>query len=139
MLNESVINMTEPLIRDYFLGKISAAELEKKSAEKSDGKMRAYYREVEAIENDEFIIKASNLIAVCNDVLEGRMQIKTVEELSFILLASDYFCWNIDTEEGERIENTLNEWNSPELFYPLTHKNIIQWKKYLSGQGRTMT
>ena len=129
--------MTEPKIRDYLLGKIQPSELER-SEKKTDGKVLPYYKEVEMIEEGEFKIEKSHLISVCDDVLSGKMKLETLGQFSFILIGSDYFHWDNETNEGQRIGEVLFEWNNPTINYPLTMGNIREWKKYLEGHGRNM-
>jgi hypothetical protein len=129
--------MTEPQIRDYLLGKLPPSELEKVE-KKTDGKMRPYYKEVEMIEEGEFLIETRHLINVCGDVLNGKMEPETLDLFSFILIGSDYFTWDSDSGEGQRISEVIFEWNNPTINYPLTIENVGEWKKYLQGHERKM-
>src|SRR6185369_18034826 len=121
--------MTEPKIRDYLLGKIQPGELETPD-KRTGGKVLPYYKEVEMIEEGEFKIEKSHLIKVCDDVLSNKMKSETLVQFSFILIGSDYFCWDNETDEGQRIEQVIFEWNNPTIDNPLTIANIKEWKKY---------
>src|SRR5687768_9340822 len=127
--------MTEPQIRDYLLGKIPPSELENVN-KKTGGKMKPYYQEVEMIEEGEFLLETRHLVSVCDDVLNGKMKTDTLDLFSFILIGSDYFTWDSESDEGRRISNVIFEWNNPTINYPLTIENVREWKKYLQGQER---
>jgi hypothetical protein len=97
-----------------------------------------YYEAVDMIQEGEFQIQLHHMIAICDDVLNGRMKPGTVDLLSFILIGSDYFFWDNDTDEGRKIADVIFEWNNETINYPLSLNNFIQWRKYLCGEPRTM-
>jgi hypothetical protein len=132
--------MTEPQIKEYLLGNLPASELEKVDKVHKDyyEKHVPYYEAVEMIQEGEFNIELHHLISICDDVLNGRMKPGTVDLLSFIIIGSDYFNWDNQTKDGERIAAVLFEWNNETINYPLTMNNFIQWRKYLSGDSRRM-
>lgn len=132
--------MTEPQIKEYLLRNIPASDLEKVDKAYKDyyGKFIPYYEAVEMIQEGEFEIGLHHMIAICDDVLNGKMKPSTVDLLSFILIGSDYFSWDNDTEEGKRIADVIFEWNNETINYPLSLNNFVQWRKYLCGESRTM-
>jgi hypothetical protein len=54
------------------------------------------------------------------------------------LIGSDYFTWDTETVDGERIGQVLFEWNNSTINYPLTIDNVRQWKIYLTTGKRKM-
>jgi hypothetical protein len=129
--------MTEPKIRDYFDGIIPLEEVFLINNEKSH-KITAYYKQVEAIEEGSYLITSSHLIKLCDDIIAGLVLPEALETIAFILIGSDYFYWDVDTDEGDRTAQVIIEWGAPLSNFPLTLFNIEQWKKYLSGQDRLM-
>lgn len=123
--------MTEPKIRDYLTGEITVLELVKD--DRKDNKIRAYYKMVEAIEDGEFRITRDHLLKLSNDVLNNSLELSILESFSFVLIGSEYFEW-----EGDVISTVIFEWNNPTINYPLTIKNVREWRKFLSGKSRTM-
>ena len=74
--------MTEPKIRDYLLGLIPATELVKVDKAKSDKKL-AYWKDVEMIQEGEFIITPKHLLTICDDVLNGNLKLHHMMKLLF--------------------------------------------------------
>ncbi|BAO54070.1 hypothetical protein [Nonlabens marinus] len=129
--------MTEPKIRDYFLGLIPAKELVKVDKAKS-AKIIAYWKEVEMIQEGEFIIKPKNLLTVCDDVLNGSLKLQHLMTISLVAIGSDYFDWDMEDKEGQKVCEVLDEWCNPTINYPLTLPNVVQWKNYLITGEREM-
>jgi hypothetical protein len=90
------------------------------------------------IQEGEFQLEVHHMIAICDDVIEGRMKPRTVDLLSFILIGSDYFFWDNGTDEGKRIAEVIFEWNNESINYPLSINNFVQWRKYLLAEPREM-
>lgn len=129
--------MTEPKIRDYLLGLIDVSELENVDAVTTD-KVRAYWKVVDMMDKGEFIIQPRHLITICDEVLNEKLRLETLDNLAFILIGSDYFTWDTETIDGERVGQVLIEWNNPTINYPLTIDNVRQWKTYLTTGQRKM-
>lgn len=130
--------MTEPQIRDYFLGLIDVSELENVDVAATD-KVRLYWKVVDMIEEGEFNIEPRHLISICNDVLAKKLRPGTLDILAFILIGSNYFTWDTQTADGEKVGQVLIEWNNPTINYPLTVDNVRQWKNYLTTGERKMS
>jgi hypothetical protein len=60
------------------------------------------------------------------------LQLEDLNSVAFALNFSDYFTWDGETEEGERITTATFAWDNPEIDYPLTIENIQLWRQYLS-------
>ena len=129
--------MTEPKIRDYLLGLIDAKDLVKADRPVSN-KVEPYWKVVDMIQEGEFFIEPKHLIAVCDDVLDNKMSPETLDNLAFILIASDYFTWDTEDKKGEKVGEVLNEWCNPTINFPLTVHNVRQWKNYLTTGYREM-
>ncbi|PRP65909.1 hypothetical protein [Nonlabens agnitus] len=129
--------MTEPKIRDYFLELIPAKELVKVDKSKSEKKM-AYWKEVEMIQEGEFIITPKHLLAICDDVLNGNLKLHHMTTLSLIAIGSDYFVWDMEDNGGHKVGEVLDEWCNPTINYPITLPNVVQWKNYLLNREREM-
>jgi hypothetical protein len=123
--------MKEALLRDYFLGGITANDL---LADVKDSVMRDGILSVQEIEDmtGDFALKPEHLVKLCSDVLAGRLPPKTLEEIGFCLVASDRFNWNSDTPEGERVAEVAHDWSAPEINFPLTLENVAKWRDYLT-------
>ena len=129
--------MTEPKIRDYLLRLIDANELVKAGRPVSD-KVEPYWKVVDMIQEGEFEIEPKHLIAVCDDVLENKMAPGHLDNLAFILIGSDYFTWDTEDRDGEKVGEVLMEWCNLTINFPLTVHNVRQWKNYLSTGYREM-
>src|SRR5690554_4253656 len=46
-------------------------------------------------------------------------------------MTSEYFKWDDESEDGERISNVIFELDNPDIGYDLTIKNLKLWKEYL--------
>src|ERR1051325_8761051 len=99
--------MTEPKIRDYLLGLIDAEELATADEPRST-KFEPYWKVVDMIQEGEYVIEPKHLIAICDDVLDEKMSTNAVDTLAFILLGSDYFTWDTDDKDGEKVWEVLN-------------------------------
>src|SRR5690349_5999224 len=98
--------MTERKIRDYLLRLIDANELVKADRPVSD-KVEPYWKVVDMIQEGEFEIEPKHLITVCDDVLENRMTPDHLDNLAFILIGSDYFTWDTEDRDGEKVGEVL--------------------------------
>lgn len=129
--------MTEKKLKDYFDNKITADEL---GIDLADSQKRTSYDVttvyVERLEEDEFNVTIEHLIKLCDDALAGKLSSTDLNTISFALMASDYFTWDSDAA-GERISNTIFEWNSPEIGFDISIKNLALWREYLlTGEYR---
>lgn len=129
--------MTEPQIRDYLLGLIDVSELENVDTVTTD-KARPYWKVVDMVDEGEFIIEPRHLVNICDEVLNRKLRLDTLDNFAFILIGSDYFTWDNKTVDGERVGQVLFEWNNPTINYPLTLDNVRQWKTYLTTGQRKM-
>ncbi|MCA6370273.1 MAG: hypothetical protein IM631_02665 [Cytophagales bacterium] len=118
--------MTERQIRDYLLGLIDVSELENVDEVTTD-KVRPYWKVVDMIDEGKFVIEPRHLVNICDEVLNKKLRLETIDNFALILIGSDYFTWDTETVDGERIGQVLFEWNNSTINYPLTMDNVRQW------------
>ena len=120
--------MREKVLRDFFLGKVSAADLSK-DIEGSRRRVRdtAWVVDIEDMET-RFEITRSMLIVLCDAVLAARLPAPHLKTIGFALQASDNFGW-----DDELVSDVTSHWSSPEINYPLTLENVERFKGWLLG------
>ncbi|WP_413998205.1 hypothetical protein ACMDB5_10480 [Flavobacterium sp. W1B] len=130
--------MTEQKLKEYFEDKLTAEELSidlYNSQKQTSYDVTSVY--IDSIEDGEFEIKKEHLIKLCNDAILGKLSLIDLNTIGFALSGSDFFNWNGSTEDGKLISDVILEWDSPEIGYDITIKNILLWKEYLiSGKYR---
>jgi hypothetical protein len=124
--------MTEEKLRDYFNNQLTPEEL---SLDLKDSQKRTSYDVtsvyINNIEYGEFEIKKEHLVKLCEDVISGQLALTDLNTIGFALMASDYFTWDDNGTAGEILSNVIFEWDSPEIGFDLTIKNVLLWKDYL--------
>ena len=65
-----------------------------------------------------------NLVRICDDFLSGCLDSMSMETLAFLIVGTDALYWDSDTATGAVVADTLDDWASPDLAYPLTPENI---------------
>jgi hypothetical protein len=123
--------MHEGTLRDFLTGGVTAEVLRQDLAgtvEKLGDKM--YRHHIVSLEG-EFHVNASHLVRVCDSVLSGGLDPADLETIGFCIVASDYFYWDDDTPEAERVGETLHDWASPEINYPLTLETVRLFRERL--------
>jgi len=81
--------------------------------------------------NTDYTVTRTDLIKLCDLVLEGKLDFNLLGSIAFQLIGSDYFDWDSNDQDGEIVSNTIFDWDNPEINYPLTKENIQLWKQYL--------
>ncbi|MET2985487.1 immunity protein Imm33 domain-containing protein [Aureibaculum conchae] len=76
--------------------------------------------------NKKIKISRSDLIAKCDQYLNGEIVENDFENYAWELITEDYFDW-----DDEIISDIVYQWDSPELNFPITKKNIQLWKHQL--------
>lgn len=137
--------LKESDFRNYFEGKISAEsliekiqskEIERNIPEAPNPPMTPTTAKF-ICENgfhdfqEDFILKKSHLLRLCNDFLEDKISAWDLEDIAFILGACDRIYWSNKSEEGELIAETMFHWSAPEINYPLTKEYIKRVKESL--------
>ncbi|GGE01885.1 immunity protein Imm33 domain-containing protein [Planktosalinus lacus] len=71
-------------------------------------------------------ISRTDLIAKCDQYLNGEIGEKDFENYAWNLISEDFFDW-----DDEIISAIIFQWDSPEMNFPITKKNIQLWKHQL--------
>jgi hypothetical protein len=121
--------MRERVLRDFFEGKLSAAELERDVA--GSTKTSGPKSTIISIEDmdTEFVVTADMAVRLCDAVLSGGLLPDALHTIGFALTASDRFEWNGD--EDEVLANVIADWSCPEVNYPLTLENVQRFREWL--------
>lgn len=130
--------MTEQKLKEYFENKLTAEQLSldiKDSQKQTSHDVTAVY--IDNVKAVKFEVKKEHILKLCDDAISGKLLPTDLNTIGFALMASDYFFWESDTDDGKLIGDVILEWDSPEIGYDLTHKNIRLWKEYLlTGEYR---
>jgi hypothetical protein len=76
--------------------------------------------------NQEIKISRSDLIAKCDQYLNGEIQEKDFENYAWNLITEEHIDWDDDV-----ISDIIYQWDSPEINFPITKQNIRLWKHQL--------
>ncbi|HYR21540.1 MAG TPA: hypothetical protein VEP30_01270 [Chthoniobacterales bacterium] len=124
--------MHEATLRDFLTGAVTTDVVRQDlvgTVEKLGDKM--YQHHIASLEG-EFHVNTSHLIRVCDAVLSGGLDPADLKTIAFCMVASDYFHWDDDTQEAERVGETLHDWASPEINYPLTLETVRLFRERLA-------
>ena len=123
--------MHEAILRDYFEGRVSEsdlkADLDGAVVQLSEGVFT--YKIVDM--DSEFLVTPEHLTNLCDAILSGSLEAECLRVIGFCLIASDTFIWDSDTESGSRINETVHDWASPEINYPLTIETVRKFRERL--------
>src|SRR5947208_1575006 len=112
--------MREAMLRDFFVGTVDTGTLRRDlEGTVTRTSHDVFTHNVVSMDGD-FTISRAHLIALCDAVLVGELPPQDLSVIGFALEASDHFQWDFDSPEGELIGETLADWSSPEINYPLT-------------------
>ena len=124
--------MKEDTLRDFFLGTVSAAELDRevaKSFVQHDGVHSSV--KIKDMETDVEITRPM-LLQLLDATISGKLQPHSLELISLALLASDRFFW--DTDKDELVTEVINDWSTPQINYALTHEGLQRFRKWLLNE-----
>lgn len=76
-------------------------------------------------------VTAANLVAICDAFAKGELTGQMIQQIAFAMMASDYFEWDSDTPDGERVAEVIGRWDSPEINYPITDSTMVKLRHYL--------
>ncbi|HRH95937.1 MAG TPA: hypothetical protein PLB55_08390 [Prosthecobacter sp.] len=79
----------------------------------------------------EFEVTPTHLIRLCEAVFAGVVAPADLTVIAFCLLASDRFHWDADTPEGKLLDETLNDWDSPEINFVLNSQTVAKFRHLL--------
>jgi hypothetical protein len=121
--------MREQVLRQFFEGKSTAAELAKDVA--GSTKKTSPRVSVTSVEDmdEEFTVTADMAVTLCDAVIRGELPADALHTIGFGLEASDRFQW--DGDENEVLANVIADWSCPEINYPLTIENVRRFRAWL--------
>ena len=131
--------MNESILRDFFLGTADIAtlrgDLQGAVTQTSDDVFRQHITTM----GTEFDVTAAHLVSLCDAVLSGQLPAADLNVIAFCLVASDRFQWDTDTPKGNIIGETLFDWDSPEINYPLDFQTVAKFRHRLVTGEDTFT
>jgi hypothetical protein len=122
--------MREAVLSDFFSGHLSVTELLADLVGTVTVRGDIHEHRISESEGS-FEVVPAHLVRVCDAVLAGDLPPSTLEAIGFCLVASDYFKYDTDTQDGDLVAQTANEWSSPEINYPLTMENVVKFRERL--------
>ena len=126
--------MHESILRDFFLGTADVAELRADLQGAVTWTSHDVYRQHVVSMATGFDVTAAHLISLCDAVLAGQLPAADLSVIAFCLVVSDRFLWDTDTSEGNLIGETLFDWDSPEINYPLNLQTVAEFRyRLLTG------
>jgi len=131
--------MHESILRDFFLG---TADIAAPRADLQGAVTQASHdvssQNILTMATD-FDVTAAHLVRLCDAVLAGELPAADLSVIAFCLVASDSFQWDTDTPEGNLIGETLFDWDSPEINYPLDYQTVAKFRHRLITGEDTFT
>src|SRR3954470_21051938 len=122
--------MREQVLRQFFEGKATAAELARDIAG-STKKTSPIFSVISVEDMDEdFTVTADMAVALCDAVLKGDLPADALHTIGFALVASDRFQW--DGDKDEVLADVVGDWSCPEINYPLTVENAQRFRSWLT-------
>ena len=123
--------MHEATLRDFLLGSVTGDVLREDLVGTVEHLCERMSRHHIASLEGEFEVGANQLVRLCDAVLGGPLQPEQLQSIGFCMIASDYFHWDGDTPDGARVSETLHDWASPEINYPLTLETVRLFRERL--------
>ena len=132
--------MREKTLRDFFLGRVGPDELSRdlEDAINMKGPDEAEVTIVRLGDGD-FQVTIEQLLAVCDAVATGVLEPWKLEAIGFSLVASDYFQYDRDDPEGNRVAEVVRLWAAPQVNYRLTLENVAKARHLLATGQNTFT
>jgi hypothetical protein len=122
--------MRETALREFFEGKVTAAELARDVAGSTT--CTSQTTTLVSIEDmdKEFVVSADMAVSLCDAVLRGDLPREALKTVGFALSASDKFCWDADGEEV--LANVIADWSCPGINYSLNLENVERFRAWLT-------
>ncbi|MEQ1860380.1 MAG: hypothetical protein ABMA13_10625 [Chthoniobacteraceae bacterium] len=122
-------------MRDYFLGTADIATLRADlQGAVTQTSHDVFSQHVISMDTD-CDVSAAHLVSLCDAVLAGQLPAADLSVIAFCLVASDHFQWDTATPEGNLIGETLDDWDSPEINYPLNVQTVATFRhRLLTGE-----
>ena len=125
--------MQEDVLRKFFKGEVTAAELSKDiqgTAKRFGGIVSV--QSVEEMDGEQEVTRAM-LVALCDAVLQGGLPPVALSDIGLALVQSDHFVWN--AEEDELLGDVIYDWSEPATSYPLTLENVLRFRSWLLNES----
>jgi len=125
--------MKETTLKEYFNKTVSAEVL---NQDVTGSQVKTGFDtsrvDVEVIQSEEeFEITTKHLCQLLEDTISNKISIKNLATIAFALEGSDYFHWDNETIDGEKVSRVLFEWDNEEINYPINKENLNLWRTYL--------
>ena len=127
--------MKAELLRDFFLGRVSATDLaaDVAGAMVQTGHDTYQLHMVDLV--DGFPVSATHLVRLCDAVLTGALPAPALADIAFGMIASDHLTWDTDEPDGARVSEALFDWSAPEINFPLRPDTIAKFRhRLLTGE-----
>jgi hypothetical protein len=131
--------MNAVLVRDFFLGKVTAPQLARNLADAFERVSKQSSRLRMQDLNEDFEVRPEHLVRLCDAVMNGSLPPPTLEAIGFGLIASDFFTWDSNTPEGWRVGQALHDWASPQVNFALTKETASKFRERLISGEDTFT
>lgn len=134
----STTTMTEKTLKEYFEGKISTDKLNDDLKDTVSGNGVVSYYDIEEYRSDaKFTVTTKQIIQLCHDVLNENIRLEDLKTIAFCLEASDYFVYDSETPDGNKVQDFILNWTSPEINTPTTIGYVQYCAYYLeTGEHR---
>jgi hypothetical protein len=123
--------MHEATLRDFLTGVVSAEALREDLVGTVEELGKQMHRHHVVPVEGEFQVSGAQLVRLCDAVLTGHLDPSQLTSIGFCMIVSDYFHWDDETRDGFWVGETLHEWGSPEINYPLTQDNVRLFRERL--------
>lgn len=123
------------VLRDFFLGRVSGEQLAADLAGTSERVGFDSYRHHMTDLEEDFSVEPAHLVRLCDAVLAGTVPAAALADVGFGMIASDHFLWDTDSPDGYRVGDTLYDWSSPEINFPLNAQTVAKFRhRLLTGE-----
>ena len=127
--------MKAELLRDFFLGRVSAPDL---AADVAGAMVQTghdtYQLHMVDLVHD-FPVSATHLVRLCDAVLTEALPAPALADIAFGMIASDHLTWDTDEPDGARVSEALFDWSAPEINFPLRPDTIAKFRhRLLTGE-----
>ena len=122
--------MRETVLREFFEGKVTAAELARDVARSTTRTSQTTFSVSIEDMDEEFVVSSEMAVSLCDSVLRGDLPPEALKTIGFALNASDKFCW--DGDDDEVLANVITDWSCPEINYSLNRENVERFRAWLT-------
>jgi len=123
--------MHESTLRDFMTGAATADALRQDLVGTVEQIMPKATRVHVVDAKGDFTVTGEHLVRLCDAVLADSLKPEQLATVGFCMIASDYFRWDDETPDGFWVGETLHEWSSPEINYPLTKDTVGLFRERL--------